>query len=282
MEGGLRRRELADFLRTRRSRLSLDDYGLSAGSNRRTKGLRREEVARLAGVSPSWYTKLEQGRDISVSTRFLGNLADALRLNAIERMQLSELAASEHRSASAPDTAAIIPALQRMIDAMPLSPAFIMTARADYISSNVAADAVFGDYKTLENIERNLLVNLFLNKNAMAHASWEDSARYHVSVFRSAYGRNADDPAYAALVDGLLSESAIFRKIWGEHELQQSSIRSFLFNHAEYGEMKFEYFIFHADINMNVRVDIFTPTEESGTREKVERAMRDACSIGTI
>jgi transcriptional regulator with XRE-family HTH domain len=273
VEAGPRRRELADFLRTRRTRLSLEACGLPGGGRRRTRGLRREEVAQLAGVSPSWYTKLEQGRDITVSLRFLRSLAEALRLNTIERLQLFELAAAGQAPPPTPASAEMVAGLTRMIAAMPTSPAFVMSARADYIASNAAADAVFGDYKTLEHIERNLLVNLFLNAQARTHKAWEESARFHVSVFRSAYARHADDPSYAGLVEGLLAESADFRRIWGEHELQPRSSRLFRFDHPALGEMTFEYFVFHADLAQTLRVDIFTPAPDTATREKVLRAI---------
>jgi transcriptional regulator with XRE-family HTH domain len=269
-EDDLRRRELADFLRTRRARLAPEVCGLSSGSRRRTVGLRREEVAELAGVSPSWYTKLEQGRDIRISVRFLRSLAEALRLNSVEAAQLIELALPKPASRFSPATSELIPALQRMIDNMAISPAYILTARGDYLVSNNAAFHVFGMYGDNSNFEANLLINLFLNKKIRSMlSSWNDSANYQVSVFRSAYGRNSGDPSFVGLVERLIKDSPEFRRIWKKHEMLSQSTRTMVFNHHPLGQLKFEYFSFYADADTNLRVDIYTPLDELDSKRRV-------------
>src|SRR5690606_3139434 len=136
-----RRRELAIFLKTRRARLAPADLGLSQGLRRRTPGLRREEVADLIGVSPSWITKLEQGLDIRVSSQLLQRLANALRLTAVERVQLYRLGLPEAANSEVPVPEDVLPAIQTMIDGLTASPAFILTPRSEYIGSNQAARA---------------------------------------------------------------------------------------------------------------------------------------------
>lgn len=271
-----RRRELADFLRTRRARLSPQECGLPQRGRRQTKGLRREEVAFLADVSLSWYTKLEQGRDITISVRLLKSLAEALRLTSVERSQLYALALIDPMSGPPSGSADFVPALQRMINAMPLSPAFILTARGDYIGSNEAADRIMGPY--YENaLGENRLTNLFLDKRTRKSLpDWKESARYQVAVFRAAYGRNAGDPAFIALVDRLTRESPEFRQLWQRHEMQDHSARTVLYDHPSLGRLKFEYFTFYADIDTNLRVDIFTPLDELDSRRKIETLLKAA------
>lgn len=265
----LRRRELADFLRTRRARLSPEACGLAGRSRRRIAGLRREEVAVLAGVSPSWYTKLEQGRDIRISVRFLKNLAGALKLSSVERAQLFELALLEPVMAGTQGTGELVPALQRMIDGLPVSPSFILTARGDYLGSNDAADRVMGRYASSPH-GRNLLISLFLDEAVrQALPGWDASARYQVAVFRAAYGRNAGDPRFIALVELLSAHSEEFKRLWEAHEMPSQSTRIVLYGHPTLGPLQFEYFTFYADIDTNLRVDIFTPLEAFDTRRKV-------------
>lgn len=273
-EDDVRRRELADFLRTRRARLSPEMCGLRSGPRRRTGGLRREEIAELAGVSPSWYTKLEQGRDIGVSVRFLRNLVDALKLNSAEASQLFELALLEPSEHAAQNTGDVIPALQRMIDNMAISPAFILTARGDYLGSNDAADRLFGTYADNPSFERNLLVNLFLSQK-VEHAlpAWNDSADYQVSVFRSAFARNASNPSFIELVDRLMKESPEFRRIWEKHEVQSQTTRTLVFEHPMVGTLKLDYLTFYADMNTNLRIDIYTPLDELESKRKITQLL---------
>ncbi len=273
----VRRRELADFLRTRRARIAPQDRGIASGPRRRTGGLRREEVAALAGVSPSWYTKLEQGRDITISIRFLRSLADALKLSSAERSQLFELALLDPGLPALPVAHDTIPALQRMIDAMATSPAFIMTARGDYLGSNDAAKRVLGPYDSAPALEGNLLINLFLNRTVRPTLpTWIDSARYQVGVFRAAFGRNSTNSDFVNLVERLLRESSEFRAIWEEHEIQSESTRTLVFKHPRLGRIMFEYFTFYADIDTNLRIDIFTPLDVLDSKRKVAEAVGGA------
>src|ERR1700677_2538457 len=132
----IRRKELSDFLRTRRARISPADQGFPAAQRRRTPGLRREEVAQLAGMSATWYTWLEQRRPISVSFGMLNNLARVLQLNSVERLQLFQLARPEPSIGSEPPPETVSPRLQRMIDQSDIMPAFVMGRRWDVLGWN--------------------------------------------------------------------------------------------------------------------------------------------------
>src|SRR5919109_552367 len=156
-----RLQELGDFLRTRRARLTPEDVGLPRGSRRRAPGLRRAEVAQLAGVSVDWYTWLEQGRPITVSTQVLESLVQALHLNANEREHLFFLAHQQPPPARAMELETVSPTLQHFLDHQGFSPAFVLGRRWDVVAWNEAARVVFGDYGQMTSRERNAVWRLF-------------------------------------------------------------------------------------------------------------------------
>ena len=161
-----------------------------------------------------------------------------------------------------------------MIDNMAISPAFILTARGDYLGSNDAADRLFGTYADNPSFERNLLVNLFLSQK-VEHAlpAWNDSADYQVSVFRSAFARNASNPSFIELVDRLMKESPEFRRIWEKHEVQSQTTRTLVFEHPMVGTLKLDYLTFYADMNTNLRIDIYTPLDELESKRKITQLL---------
>ncbi len=266
------RRELAEFIRSRREKLDPEDCGFSKGERRRTSGLRREEIASLVGVSVSWYTKLEQGRDIQVSTRCLDQLAEALKLNFIEKEQLFSLGLARSDTTDSSVLESVLPSIQRMIDAMQTSPAVIMTARMDYLGSNAALNIAFGrsqipelqiydsDYNKDSDIGQNILRQIFLD-DKVKHTlpAWYESARYQVSVFRAAFGRHSNDPSFINLVEELLSKSEDFKEIWSNYELFPNRQRSLVYGKSCDKETIFEVCTFYADVNESIRLDIYTP-----------------------
>lgn len=271
-----RRRELATFLRSRRARLAPADLGLSQGARRRTPGLRREEVADLIGVSPSWITKLEQGLDIRVSSQLLQRLANALRLTAVERVQLYQLGLPEAANADVPVPEDVLPAIQTMIDGLTHSPAFILTPRSEYIGSNQAARAFFGDFETFAGPERNQLLSLFLYQPVRQYLpDWWESARQQVALFRATFARNANDPYIQALVARLLEESPEFLQIWNHYDLPIGGSRRITFDHPEYGNMLFEYYFFYADVTGDFRVEVFTPRPQHDTLSKMDMLIKN-------
>src|SRR5215468_2258161 len=218
-----RRREFGDFLRSRRERLTPSDVGLPDGFRRRTPGLRREEVALLAGVGATWYTWLEQGRDVRPSAEVLSALADTLRLDAAERRHLyilNDRPPPEPRP-TGPEQVEL--PLLRMLDSLTSQPAYVLGRRWDVLAWNRAAELLFGDYGKLEDDERNIMHIVFANK---AHrrllVDWEEVASTALAMFRADSARYAGDPDFERLIGTLKRVSPEFRKLW----LRQDVLRA--------------------------------------------------------
>jgi transcriptional regulator with XRE-family HTH domain len=254
------RSELAEFLRTRRARVQPGDVGLPNGERRRTPGLRREEVAQLADVGVSWYTWLEQGRDIHVSEPLLERLARALRLTPTERAHLFELA--HGRPAPRPaEPAQLSPALQRVIDTHPY-PAIVATPRWDIVAWNSAASVLYGDFALLSDKERNHLWSLFMNPERRARIpEWERTARGSVAGFRLEAARSPDRSEFDALAAELSRESPEFARFWNEHEVIEVPQGVKMFLHPELGPIEFEHVtLAYSEPNARpLRVTLYTP-----------------------
>lgn len=223
MEVPVRRRELAGFLKSRRARLTPADVGLIAGFRRRTPGLRREEVAELAGLGVAWYTWLEQARDIHVSDDVFNAIARALRLSSDERAHLFSLARGVGPAAPpqgvCTDDIPVSEAEQFVLDALDPHPAHIRDDRWDLLAWNSAfADATGFDKVPLE--ERNLLWLMFTDPApARLTTDWEREARFAVAQFRFECARMLDDPAVLALIARLHDVSPEFSRWWSTYEV---------------------------------------------------------------
>ncbi|MEV6636240.1 helix-turn-helix transcriptional regulator [Actinoplanes sp. NPDC051470] len=211
-----RRSELADFLRTRRAALRPEDVGLTpGGGRRRTPGLRREEVAQRSGVGLSWYTWLEQGRDVSPSAQVLLALARALELSPSERAHLFLLAGvaqpgpAEDTSVDA-ETAALVHGLLPHI-------AFVLGPRFDVLAHNAAAELIMAD---LVLQPRPHLLRWLFAGDGWDRPGWENTARANILDFRTEFAQHPGDPAYVSLVDELSAESPRFRDWWADHDVQ--------------------------------------------------------------
>src|SRR5665647_2064723 len=194
-----RRTELGSFLRSRREKLTPKATGLSSGRRRRTPGLRREEVAELAGIGVDWYIRLEQGRTVSPSVTTIDALARALRLGKAEHAHLKALARDADRRAfsreSVPD------AIRRLIDGLN-QPAYITGRRWDILAWNKAAEEIFA-FGRLAEADRNTLVSVLTNPHSrrLFGASWENEARRMVAQFRATHDLWAGDPAFLELLE---------------------------------------------------------------------------------
>jgi transcriptional regulator with XRE-family HTH domain len=233
-----RRAELADFLRTRRAAVSPADVGLAPGAGRRrTPGLRREEVAQLSGVGLSWYTWLEQGRDVTPSDQVLSALSRALLLSPSERDHLFVLAGvaapplSDLGEAD-PDTVAVVEGLLPHV-------AFVLNPRFDVLAHNRAAALILGDLVAAPPADRNVLHWLFAGDSwpRPAPAGWEQTARANLLDFRSEYARHPGDPAFEALVSSLSSASPRFREWWEQHDVQTMEPSAKHITHRELGPL---------------------------------------------
>jgi transcriptional regulator with XRE-family HTH domain len=251
-----RRTELASFLRDRRARIAPADVGLPDGSRRRTPGLRREEVAQLADVGASWYTWLEQGRDIHVSEGLLERLARALRLDPAERSHLFELAHGRAPRHAQLPAESVSETLQRTIDAHP-NPAAVTTLRWDVVSMNTAARALWGD-----RCGTNSLWTMF-TKSALRTCSsgWKAHSRDLVARFRLEAGRAADRAPFDQLANELAAVSPEFRELWNEHEILAAPEGAKIVEHPEVGLIELDHVsLMHVEPDgRTLRVTLYTP-----------------------
>ncbi len=214
-----RRAELADFLKRRRAAIRPSDVGIEPGpGKRRTPGLRREEVAQRSGVGLSWYTWLEQGRDVTPSDQVLLALSRALDLSDSEREHLFLLAgvAPPAASSSEPldeETAALVHGL------LPHA-AFVLGPRFDVLVHNAAAALIMTDLVSAPASRRNLLWWMFTGTWNWDDPAWERTARANLLDFRTEYARHPGDPAFVALVSSLASASPVFASWWQAHDVQ--------------------------------------------------------------
>ena len=252
------RDDLSDFLKSRRARLSPDDVGLPNGSRRRAAGLRREEVASLAGVGLTWYTWFEQGRDIRVSPDFIENVARALRLSSAERQHLYVLTGREPTYARAP-TRTVSPALQRMLDGFTKYPAFIRTAHWDAIAWNKPANRLFGfSQRTPE--QRNFLRLCFHDAAFRARLpNWSVDAEALVAKFRSNYGKFRDDPVMEALVKEMNRSSEEFRRLWRRHDVMNSGEGIKVVRVEGKGTLRFEHTSFSVNGEPDLNLVVYMP-----------------------
>jgi len=217
------RKDLADFLRSVRERLRPSDVGLPAGTARRTPGLRREEVARLAHISVEYYARLEQARGSSPSRRVLGELARALRLTADERTHLFELAGVAPQSPLGPPSE--VPAsVLNLLEHMSEIAAFVVNARYDVIAWNPLAAALLEDFSAVPPARRNLVYRHFLHPEPGARhygmTGAEDFGRLAVGQLRSAAARYPTDPRTRTLVATLRRRSPDFAELWDHHHVE--------------------------------------------------------------
>ncbi|MFJ3926694.1 helix-turn-helix transcriptional regulator [Streptomyces sp. NPDC090022] len=239
---------LSDFLRTRRARLHPQDIGLpDYGGRRRVSGLRREEVAQLAGVSVDYYTRMEQGRVPHPSDSVLDALARALRLTEDERTHLRHLAGPRRTVRPAAGRAPappqrVRPMLRRLLDELRDVPAVVMGRRMDILAWNAAAGALFGDYGALAPAERNIARITFLDPASRAlFGDWEGCARENVAYLHLEAGRHPDDPRLAQLIGELSLRSERFRTWWAQHPVQDKTSGTKLYHHPVVGDLELSY-----------------------------------------
>ncbi|MFG2572673.1 helix-turn-helix domain-containing protein [Streptomyces sp. NPDC048481] len=220
-----RRAELSEFLRTRRARLKPGDVGLpDFGRHRRVPGLRREELAQLAGVSVAYYTRLEQGNGRNVSSEVLDAIARALRLTDAEHAHLTHLAKPKQKKKQTARPPQARPALQQLLDAMDAVPAYVIGRRSEILAWNRMAAALFGDWGELPAAERNWARLTFLRPDYHdLFVDWEQKAIDIVCVLRMEAGCYPDDPRLSALVGELSVKSEDFRRLWATHDVKEKS-----------------------------------------------------------
>ncbi len=256
---------LGIYLRERRSRLDPAALGY-AGGQRRTPGLRREEVAQRAGISTTWYSWLEQGRGGPPSAHALDRLAEALMLNAVEREHLFLLAVGRPPEVRYQPPGGVTPRLQHVLDALDACPAMIRTATWDVIAWNRAAAAVFTDYGALPLAERNVLRLVFLDpRTRTVDSNWESVARFIVGVFRGDAARAGAAATVQPLVDELCAKSPDFATMWCESEVNSACEGVRRLCDPELGEIALEFSAFAVDGRADLTMLVYTPVSPDDT-----------------
>jgi transcriptional regulator with XRE-family HTH domain len=272
--GQLRRDELADFLRSRRAALQPEEVGLPGGGRRRTPGLRREEVAQLAGMGATWYTWLEQGRDVRASLDVLEALSRALRLNQAERTHLILLGRGEQAPPCKQPAEGVSPTLRKLIKNLGPNPAYILGRRWDYLAWNDAATALLGDFAAIPRAARNHAWQTFTDPvRREMFTDWERSSRVLVAKFRADSARHIGDPEFEALIAALRSASLEFSRAWERHEVSHSGEGRKELRHPVAGMMSFSHAVFHPAEKLEQRLILYSPLPENETAAKLTRLM---------
>ena len=249
--------QLGDFLRSRRERLTPKAVGLPVGRRRRTPGLRREEVAELAGIGVDWYIRLEQGRSVSPSVTTVDALAHALRLSKVEHAHLKALTRNADRRPFVRET--VPDALRRLVEGMS-QPAYITGRRWDVLVWNEAAEDVFA-FGQLPEEDRNILVCI-LTKPATRRLfgkAWPDQARRVVAQFRATHDLWAGDPAFADLLQRLRRDCPEFEGWWKAHDVREAAAGRKQMAHPKKGLLNFEHASFRADDDPALKLVVYTP-----------------------
>lgn len=270
--------ELAQFLRTRRARISPEQAGLPNEGRRRTPGLRRGEVAQLAGVSADWYTWLEQGRNIQVSAQVIESIARALQLDTNERKHFFLLALQQLPADQAPAGSEITPALQRFIDLQGTSPAYVTDARLNIVGWNTAASIIYGKYETMSLRERNSVWRTFTSPyvRGLLQDHWEKHARHRLAQFRSCYGNYIGVAWWMELIEDLNQVSEEFREWWPKHDVLNGPEGLKINYHPSAGTLVFEQVSFLASDSPHLTVTINMPSADGETESRVRRLLADS------
>ena len=249
--------ELGDFLRSRRQRLTPKDVGLPEGARRRARGLRREEVAQLAGISVDWYIRMEQGRSVSPSVTTLDALARGLRLTDAEHAHLRALAGGRRQRPFVPET--VPDTLRRVVESLN-QPAYVTGRRWDVLVWNAAAEDIFA-FSRVAEVDRNTLVSVLTNSQTrrLFGDGWADEARRMVAQFRATHDLWAGDPAFQDLLARLNAGCPEFSDWWRAHDVRPAMAGRKLLTHPHKGSLRFEYASFQANDDPALKLILYTP-----------------------
>lgn len=260
---------LGTFLKDRRAKLDPATFGFPL-TRRRTPGLRREEVALRAHVSTTWYTWLEQGRGGAPSPGVLERIAQALMLTDVEREHLFLLAFGHPPEARYQAVDSVTPRLQRVLDALEHSPAFVKNAAWDVVAWNRAAAAVLTDYATLSAAQRNILRLMFCAPRVRdAQSDWDDIARYVVATFRADVIRAGATHEVEALVSELCHRSPEFKAMWADTDVRTHGDGTKQLHHPVAGTLALEFSTFAVDGRPDLSLMIYNPATP-GDAKRIE------------
>jgi transcriptional regulator with XRE-family HTH domain len=260
----IRRQELSNFLRTRRARIRPEEAGLPPATRRRTPGLRREEVAQLAGVSTTWYTWLEQKRPIRASTKVLNSLAMVLRLDDLERAQLFRLASQEPEPTAVRQPERVSPLLERIVTSQNGYAIVVLNQRWDLLAWNQMARAFWMDFDRVPPGERNFVGLCFTNSEMRSRlVDWPSRGRDILARFRADYGRNTGDMRFVRLVESLKAVSRDFAQWWVHHDLIPHAEGRKLYNHPAVGRVRGEHITLSVSDNAALKIIVVAPSADT-------------------
>jgi hypothetical protein len=269
------REALSFFLKKKRASISPESAGFPGGGRRRTPGLRREEVAQLAGVSTTWYTWLEQGRAITVSSSVLDSVSAALRLTEDERTYLYNLAFGVKAKLSAANNDAPVQvgsSLNFILKMLNTCPAVITDRYCRIVGWNAAAAYVFLDFASIPAGQRNLIRLLFERKELRSLAvNWEHFVRGFLAIFRVYYGRYVEDDWYRQFIDEMSKRHPEFQTLWQQSEVNTAPDVLIEFRHSRAGKMEFHLTSLEVEGSDDLRLSIYTPVAGTGTEEKLKK-----------
>ena len=266
---------MGQFLTSRRRPLVRAHLGLPHIAGRPNSGVRREEVAYLAGVSVTWYTWLEQGRDITPSRQVVDSLARALRLSHAEHVYLSVLAGHSAPHPAEDPIPGTAPAhVQRLLDALADYPGLAIAQDWTILAWNAAYTAVYPNVATVAEADRNFLWLLFTDPYLRAlMPDWEFTGLQHVASFRAEAGTRLGEPPFADLVSRLLSTSEAFRAAWESYDIDTLPSRERLFRHPEVGDLHMEQHSLVPSDHPSLHLVTFIPIPSTGTAERLRRLL---------
>jgi transcriptional regulator with XRE-family HTH domain len=269
---------LGAYLKDRRTKLDPAAFGFSS-KRRRTPGLRREEVAQRANISPAWYTWLEQGRGGAPSADVLDRIASALMLTNVEREHLFLLGLGRPPEVHYRANEGVTPRLQRVLDALNPSPALIRTATWDVVAWNQAATVMLVDYGSLPPAQRNVLRFMFLDPRARAaQYDWESVARFVVGAFRVDVARAGAATAVSDLVDELCRLSPEFGAMWRNNNVHAHGEGVKHIRHPVLGPLSFEYSVFAVDGRTDLSMVVYNPATQADV-DRISSAMAAAPAL---
>ena len=277
-EDAKRRQALRAFLMSRRARLRPADVGLPETLRRRTPGLRREEVAQLAGLSTEWYTLFEMAKDTGVSQRTIDAVATALRLTPAEQKHLQLLVTGALPDVLPPQD--VDPTLRAVLDGYNFGPAMLLNVRMDVVAANAVAVAIFGDLASAGGYESNWRWYLFAH-HAMID-EWEAQARELTATFHGSMCQYAKDPEYQALLKHLLESSETFRRFWNEPNVSQlDRVPPLALTHPAFGPLRFTMRVLAQPSDTNpFYVCFLVPDEATAQSESFRRLRLDTAGAG--
>lgn len=271
-----RHQELSAFLRARRAALRPEDVGLPHGVNhRRTPGLRREELAQLAGISVSWYTRLEQGKDVQPSAKAVARVAQALQLTTAEREYFLALARGDPSGAQSAPTDPVSVTLRDVLDAQDDNPAYLIDARLNLLAWNQAAISVFGfaeDLAAAPEEERNLLWLIFTEDARTWLVDRERHAKLLLAQFRDASRHLVNDPWYGRFVQRLQQRSPEFARWWSQYDVERVQETEKVIDHPTVGRLTLRQTVLQViDDSQALYLILYTPAPETDTAEKLQK-----------